>query len=125
MAEAGNSRFLVQAAAHRHNARIVRARQAIEQFERSGQPISFIAVAEAAEVSRAWLYRHTDIRDAIIRLRAATTRPSGNHANQRATTESLRQLLDSARGDLVQLRAENLKLRDQLARSLGQQRARP
>ena len=104
MAEAGNSRFLVQAAAHRHNERIARANQAIEELERSGQPISFIAVAEAAEVSRAWLYRHTDVRDAIIRLRTKTSRPSGNHANQRATTESLRQLLDTARGDLAQLR---------------------
>jgi hypothetical protein len=125
MAEAGNSRFLVEAAAHRHNARITRARQAIEDLEGSRQPVSFIAVAEAAQVSRAWLYRHTDVRDAIIRLRTATSRPSGNPASQRATAESLRQLLDTARGDLTQLRAENLKLRDQLARSLGQQRARP
>ena len=124
MAEAGNSRFLVQAAAQRHSVRIARARQAIEDLARSGQPISFIAVAETAEVSRAWLYRHTDIRDAIIRLRTATSRPSGNPANQRATTESLRQLLDTAREDLAQLRADNVKLRDQLARSLGQQRAR-
>jgi hypothetical protein len=34
-------------------------------------------------------------------------------------------LLDTAREDLVQLRADNVKLRDQLARSLGQQRTRP
>jgi hypothetical protein len=102
-----------------------RDRAALGRLYRSGQPISFIAVVEAAEVSRAWLYRRTDVRDAIIRLRSTTLRPSGNPANQRATTESLRQLLDTAREDLVQLRADNVKLRDQLARSLGQQRTRP
>ena len=122
---ADNSRFLAQAAAERHRATIARAHHAIEQLDRSGQPITFCAVADAADVSRAWLYRHADVRDLIIRLRTATPQPSGNPASQRATTESLRQLLDTARHEIAQLRADNLKLRDQLARSLGHHRTQP
>lgn len=125
MADAGNSRFLVQAAARRHDAMVARTHKAVEDLDRSGRQISFIAVAEAADVSRAWLYRNIDVRDTIIRVRTATQRLSGNPANQRATTESLRQLLDTAHDDLTRLRAENVSLRDQLARSLGQKRGRP
>jgi hypothetical protein len=122
---ADNTRFLAQAAADRHHATVVRADHAIEELDRTGQPISFCAVAKTANVSRAWLYRQPDVRDLIIRLRTAPSRPAANPANQRATTESLRQLLDAARHEIAQLRADNLNLRDQLARSLGHQRTRP
>jgi hypothetical protein len=122
---ADNSRFLAQAAADRHLATLARAHHAIEELDRSGQPITFCAVAVAANVSRAWLYRHADVRELIIRLRTATSRPTGNPASQRATTESLRQLLDTARQEITQLRADNHNLRDKLARSLGHQRAEP
>ena len=43
-------------------------------------------------------------------------------AAQRASTESLRQRLDSARDEITRLRADNAALRRQLARSLGEQR---
>ena len=122
---ANNSRFLAQAAADRHHATVTRAHHAIETLDRTGQPITFCAVADTADVSRAWLYRHPDIRELIIRLRTAPSRTASNPANQRATTESLRQLLDTARHEIAQLRADNLNLRDQLARSLGHQRTQP
>ena len=43
-------------------------------------------------------------------------------AAQRATTDSLRQRLDAARDEITRLRADNATLREQLARSLGDQR---
>jgi hypothetical protein len=119
---ADNARFLAEAAAARHHATMGRAHHAIEELDRSGQPINFCAVVEAANVSRAWLYREPDVRDLIIRLRTAHPGPPGNPANQRATTESLRQLLDTARHEIAQRRSDTLNLRDQLARSLGHQR---
>ncbi len=73
-----------------------------------------VAVAAVADVSRAWLYHHADVRDLIIRLRT-TTFP----------TESLHQLLDTARHEVAQLRADNLDLCDQLSRSLGHNRTKP
>jgi len=120
-----NSRFLAQAAADRHHATLARARKAIDQLDRSGQPITFRAVAETAGVSQAWLYRHPDIRDLITRLRSAPSWSTTTPAAQRASTESLRQRLDATRAEITHLRAENSMLRDQLARSLGEQRTRP
>lgn len=124
MAAADNSRFLAQAAADRHRATVARAHDAIEGLDRAGQAITFCAVAEAASVSRSWLYRHADIRDLITRLRAAQSRSTTTPAAQRASNESLRQRLDAARAEITHLRAENTRLRDQLARQLGERRAR-
>jgi len=117
MAAADNSRFLAQAAAERHQATVARAQAAIEKLDRSGHTVTFSAIAQAAGVSRSWLYRHPDTRDLITRLRsrrspAATTPP----AAQQATTESLRQRLHTTRAEISSLRAENIALRDQLAR---------
>lgn len=125
MASADNSRFLVQAAAERHRATVARAHDAIEALDRLGHAVSFSAVAETAGVSRSWLYRHNDIRELIARLRSAQSRSTTTPAAQRASTESLRQRLDATRVEITRLRAENTRLRDQLARQLGEQRARP
>ncbi len=66
-----------------------------------------------------WLYRQDQTRDLISQLR---DRPAtGRRAN--ASTDSLRQRLDTARAEITRLRAENRPLRDQLARHLGLQRA--
>lgn len=126
MAGTDNSRFLTQAAARRRQAALAAADAAIARLDRDGQPVNFCAVAQAAGVSRAWLYRQPDLRDLISRLRtlqpnSSTVTPSA----QRAGSDSLRQRLDTTRAEVTRLRAENVALRDQLARHLGQQRARP
>ena len=124
MAPADNSRFLAQAAADRHRATVTRANDAIEALDRAGHTVTFRAVADAATVSRSWLYRHPDIRDLITRLRAAQPRSTTTPTAQRASTESLRQRLDATRAEVTHLRADNTRLRDQLARQLGEQRTR-
>jgi hypothetical protein len=77
-------------------------------------------------VSRGWLYNQTDLRDAIIGLRRDKPAPDTllAPAAQRATSDSLRQRLDSARLEITHLRADNADLHEQLARSLGQERLR-
>jgi hypothetical protein len=123
---ADNTRHLLAAAAARHDAALQRSRGAIEDLDRAGDPITFTAVARAAGVSRGWLYKQPDLRGAVIQLRrdhptaATPTMP----AAQRATTDSLRQRLDSARDEITHLRADNATLRRQLALSLGEQRLR-
>ena len=88
------------------------------------QPVNFSAVAAAAGVSRASLYRDSAIRDLISRIRAAPSRSATTRAAaQRATAESLRARLNTARAEITRLRAENTMLRDQAARHLGEQRA--
>jgi septal ring factor EnvC (AmiA/AmiB activator) len=121
MARADNSAYLAQANARRHQTALAAARHAIEQLQREGTVINYTTVAHSAGVSRSWLYRQGQIRDLISQLRhqhptAAALTP------QRASTNSLRQRLDTARAEITRLRAENRSLRDQIARQLGLQR---
>ena len=124
MTRADNTRFLAQAAARRHQAALAKASQAIERLDRSGQPVTFTAVAATAGVSRAWLYRNPTARDLITRLRTEPARATTTRAAQRASAEPLRARLDAAHKEITRLRAENTVLRQQAARHLGQQRAR-
>ena len=96
MNQADNTRFLAQAAARRHQAALAKASHAIERLDHSGQPVTFSAVADAAGVSRAWLYRNPGIRDLITRLRTQPARTASTRAAQRATADSLRARLDAA-----------------------------
>ena len=90
MTHADNTRYLAQAAAGRHRATLNKASNAIEHLDRSGQPVTFSAVAAAAGVSRTWLYRNPGIRDLITRLRTQPSRTTSTRAAQRATAQSLR-----------------------------------
>jgi hypothetical protein len=123
MTRADNTRFLTQAAAGRHQATLKKATDAIEHLDSSGQPVNFSAVAAAAGVSRDSLYRDPGIRDLITRMRSAPPRSAGTRTAERATAESLRALLNTARAEITRLRAENAMLREQAARHLGEQRA--
>ena len=121
MNRADNSAYLTQANARRHQAALAAARHAIEQLQREGTAINYTTVARTAGVSRPWLYRQTQIRDLISQLRHQH-KPTPALATQRASADSLRQRLDTARAEINRLRTENRSLRDQIARQLGLQR---
>lgn len=121
MTRADNSAYLAQANARRRQAALAAARHAIEQLQREGTAINYTAVARTAGVSRAWLYRQNQIRDLISQLRQQHA-PAAGLAAQRASTDSLRQRLDTARAEIARLRTENRSLREQIARQLGLQR---
>ena len=113
---------LAKANARRHQSALLAARHAIDQLCREGRAVNFGSVSRAAGVSRAWLYRQADVRESIGRLRSSGRQvPPG--AAQRASLSSLRQRLETARGEISRLRAENSALRGQLARQLGAHRA--
>lgn len=63
------SHHLVEHARQRSADTRRRVRDAIRQLDRAAEPVTFVAVARAAEVSRAWLYRAPDLRSEIERLR--------------------------------------------------------
>jgi hypothetical protein len=123
MTRADNTPFLARAAAARRQGTLSKATEAIERLDKSGQPVTFSAVAAAAGVSRTWLYRNPGTRDLINRLRSEPRSAASTKAAQRATAESLRARLDAAHEEITRLRAENATLREQAARHLGQQRA--
>jgi hypothetical protein len=119
-----NSRYIIQAARDRSQAALTRARSALKDLDRDGQPVTFRAVAATAGVSRAWLYRQPGLRQEIERLRAdapASSRPVP--AGQRASDQSRQQRIEALLADNARLRADNTRLRDHVAALLGERRA--
>ena len=114
---------LQAANARRHHDALSAARQAITDLQRSGNTITFTAVAKTSGVARSWLYDQPEIRQLIGQLRHSA--PPAAVDNERATTESLRRMAEGLRLELGRLRDENKALRDQLARQLGRDRTHP
>src|SRR5271169_4390424 len=117
---------LSEAAARRHELTRAKAVQALRELHRAGTLVTFAGVAQAAGVSRSWLYTQPDISGQIRRLRekadgagSAGAIPAG----QRATDASLRARLTAALDRNKQLADDNARLRRQLARALGDQRS--
>jgi hypothetical protein len=121
-----NSIHLVTAARQRHELTRAKALAALHELDRTGKPITFSTVADAAGVSRSWLYAQTDVKDEIRRLRAHNQPPATQTPpRQRASDDSLRQRLDLALHRNRELADENRRIRRQLAHALGQLRDTP
>ena len=117
---------LSKAAARRHELTRAKAIQALRELDRAGAPVTFAGVAQAAGVSRSWLYTQPDISGQIRRLRRKTDDAGSAGvipAGQRASDASLRARLTAALDRNKQLAGENARLRRQLARALGDQRS--
>lgn len=115
---------LVVAAQQRSQDTRHRAVDALRRLDAAGETVTFTGVAQAAGVSRSWLYRQPDLCSEIDRLRTsgrATTAPVPSA--QRASTDSLRRRLEATLDEVQRLKAENHQLREQVARRFGQQRA--
>jgi Family of unknown function (DUF6262) len=117
---------LSESAARRHELTRSRAVQALRELDRAGAPVTFAKVAQAAGVSRSWLYTQPDISNQIRRLRQKTNDAGSAGAipvGQRSTDASLRARLTAALDRNKHLADENARLRRQLARALGDQRS--
>jgi hypothetical protein len=117
---------LSEAAARRHELTRARTVQALRELDRAGTPVTFAGVAQAAGVSRSWLYTQPDISSQIRRLRQSTSSAGSAGAipaGQRTTDASLRARLTTALDRNKQLADENTRLRRHLARALGDQRS--
>lgn len=122
---ADNSHHLVAAARCRAVDTRARAVRTLRRLNGAGRPVSFDTVAREAGVSRSWLYGQADLRAEIIRLRARSNNlPTSSPIpiRQRASDASLRRRLEAANHQLRQLRAENQRLREELAVALGEVR---
>jgi hypothetical protein len=117
---------LSEFAARRHELTRSRAVQALRELDRAGTPVTFAKVAQAAGVSRSWLYTQPDISNQIRRLRQKTNDAGSAGAipaGQRSTEASLRARLTATLDRNKHLADENARLRRQLARALGDQRS--
>jgi hypothetical protein len=111
---------LREAVQARHETTVRRAEAALSSLARRGEPVTVRGVADAARVSRSWIYQQPQLLAEIDRLRQAS--PASKHgvpASQKATVDSLRQQLHTYRAEITRLRAEITSLREQLARHLG------
>ena len=117
---------LAEAAARRHELTRSRAVQALRELDRAGTPVTFAGVAQAAGVSRSWLYTQPDISGQIRRLRQKTNDAGSADvipAAQRTTDASLRARLAAALDRNKHLAGENARHRRQIAHALGDQRS--
>jgi hypothetical protein len=117
---------LCEAAAQRHELTRSKTVQALRELDRAGTPVTFAGVAQAAGVSRSWLYTQPDISSQTHRLRQKTNDAGSAGAipaGQRSTDASLRARLSAALDRNKHLADENARLRRQLARALGDQRS--
>ena len=115
---------LREAAEARHEQTLRRAEAALNGLARRGEPVTVRGVADAARVSRSWIYTQPRLLAEIGRLRQPGPRQRpGAPASQKATTDSLRQQLHAYREEITQLRAQITNLNEQLARHLGAARA--
>jgi hypothetical protein len=122
---ADNTVHLATSARRRHELTRSKAVQALRELENTGAPVTFETVARTAAVSRSWLYTQPDLRTEIERLRQTTRRSPepAIPADQRTSDPSLRRRLEAALARNRELTEDNLRLRRQLARALGDERA--
>ncbi len=115
---------LREAAAARHAATLSRAETALAALAQGHEPVTFRRLAEAARVSRSWLYRQPELRAAVEGLRgSALSRERSLVLQKQATLDCLRQQIHAYRAEIARVQAENRVLRDQLAHKLGAARA--
>lgn len=118
---------LTTAAKAKSQAKTTDAEQAIRRLIKRGEPITFQAVARAADVSHAFLYNHPELRGRIEHLRARhrpqpqppeTGDPDNNlllalttqierlKKQHRTEVQALRDALEQAHGENLNLRRE-------------------
>ncbi|MFB7032375.1 MULTISPECIES: DUF6262 family protein [unclassified Streptomyces] len=107
MPPADNARFLVEASKARSRQARERAEEAIKTAARRSERPTVVGIANAAGVSRSWLYTQTDLITAINQLqqRAPAPHRAPRHA---ASDASLHRRLETAL-------ERNRQLRDQVA----------
>ncbi|WP_433204850.1 DUF6262 family protein [Nocardia sp. CA-107356] len=95
---ADNTRHLLAAAHHRHELTRSKAIRAIRELDAAGAAVTFQTVADAAEVSRSWLYSQPDIRAEVQRLRELNRRAPATSvpAHHRSSDASLVRRLEVA-----------------------------
>jgi hypothetical protein len=122
---ADNTRHIIAAARQRRELTRAKAIQALRTLDSNAVPVTFEAVATAADVSRSWLYAQPDIRAEIEQLRAISGRAPATSvpSRQRSSDASLLRRLGAANERIRRLTEENRVLRAQLAQALGERRA--
>lgn len=106
----------------RHEQTLQQAQTALADMVKNGETITISRLASKAGVSRSWIYTQPDLRSKIEQAQQDTRSTSRAPAGSQASAESLKRRLELAHQTLARLRAENLQLKQDLARVHGQLR---
>jgi hypothetical protein len=122
---ADNTAHLITAARRRHELTRSKAIRAIRELDSSGTAVTFESIAQAAGISRSWLYTQPDIRAEVQHLRDLGRRAPRTSlpAHHRSSDASLLCRLEAVSTRNRELAEDNQRLRRQLAHALGQLRA--
>lgn len=108
---------LRQAAAAKRDAAVARAETGIRTLTKTGQPVTFRAVAAAGGVSVDFLYRHPELRTRIERLRGHQSAPAAQAPSRDQAASSVVATLTAR---LTELRRELAETKTQLATAHGE-----
>lgn len=101
-----NTEGLKAAAQEKRKQCFQKAEEAIRQLIKENRPINFESVAEAANVTRNWLYNQPELKEQIKTLKAQQTFKGKLPRQIRATDKSKDALILQLRKQNKQLRAE-------------------
>jgi len=112
---------LRQAATVKRQAAVTRAETGIRALTKTGQPITFRAVAAAGNVSVDFLYRHPELRARIEQLRAQQTSRTGQTPpDDDSPGPAASNVVATLTARLAQLRTELAETKAQLAVAHGE-----
>jgi len=119
-AEQARIATLRQAAAAKREAAVARAETGIRKLTKTGQPITFRAVAAAGGVSVDFLYRHPELRARIERLRGDQRAPARNAPPGEPGSPGASSVVATLTARLAGLRRELAETKAQLAAAHGE-----
>jgi Family of unknown function (DUF6262) len=98
---------------------LARAQAAIRDLVRRNRTVNFTAVADAAGVSTAWLYRQDALKARIIELRGKGTPNTTARRHERASDSAKDAIIATLRHRIKELGSENAALRRQIETLYG------
>ena len=111
---------LRQAAAAKREAATARAEAGIRTLAKTGQPVTFRAVAAAGGVSADFLYRHPELRARIQRLRGQQPARAGQAPPDSPPGPAASGVVATLTARLTELRRELAETKTQLAAAHGE-----
>lgn len=115
-----NVKGLQESAKHKRAQALEKVEAGIRQLVKEQRPINFNTVAEASDVSKAWLYKQPEIRQRIEHLRSQAGSRQKTPPMHRASDESLKAIIQTLKARIKRLEEENRNLKQQNQIAYGQ-----
>lgn len=115
-----NVKGLQESAKRKRDQALEKVEAGIKKLVKEQRPINFNTVAEASDVSKAWLYKQPEVRQRIEHLRSQAGSRQKTPPKHRASDESLKAIIQTLKARVKRLEEENRDLRQQNQVAYGQ-----